>query len=708
MSRMGSEHTGDIADRRRLGIAALETYRRDGTPADLVAAVEILRGAFDAATGAAFAAVGVDLVEALVDMYDRVGRRPGDDHLDQAIAVLERVEVVADHRGRLLLAHALLERYERDGGLGDVHRAAALRRAAGGDDTRSVRLDAAMSYLGVNVPGRVDEASLSSTVTVLRADLTGTPAEHPELAGRLVHLGNALLQRSELPGHEDDLDEAVIHFTAAVVDGPRRGVGRHRWLSNLGNALAIRFERDGDRVDLDRSVELFRSSVAVCPPQSPELPSCLSNLANSLLDRFEQDGDPSDLTAGIAELRAAVKHTPPRSPQRGARLGNLSSGLRLVFDATGELDDLMEAIDTARTALAVVPAESTDIPRLRTNLGNALIAAHDMGSPATLEPAIEAYTQAIDLAGPHDRERPVYVNNLATALCARGGVVSLRSAIALLEEALDATPRPAPRYALQLNNLANALTELYELTGRRRLLSRAARLYRRALLRTPRHAPEYASWSYNLASTTATRQQLRRVGFGARRLRALYRRTCAIAAQTSPDTHLAAARSWARWAERRGSWGEAAGAYRQATAAVRALVELQLLLPQKHQWLRGSRDLTVRSAYAHLRAGQTRQAVLEVERGRALQLSEVLEHAALARFAARAGSPLADRMHRLAAQGRALRLRPTNRPAADFDYGRWNDDAATDIDARRRLRADVRHTVADIRRLAAAASDRGR
>jgi len=126
---MGSERTGDVADRRRLGIAALGTYRRDGTPADLVAAVEILRGAFDAATEAAFAAVGVDLAEALVDMYDRVGRRPSDDHLDQAIAVLERAEVVADPRGRLLLAHALLERYERDGDAGDVQRAAALRRA---------------------------------------------------------------------------------------------------------------------------------------------------------------------------------------------------------------------------------------------------------------------------------------------------------------------------------------------------------------------------------------------------------------------------------------------------------------------------------------------------------------------------------------------------------------------------------------------------
>lgn len=119
---------------------------------------------------------------------------------------------------------------------------------------------------------------------------------------------------------------------------------------------------------------------------------------------------------------------------------------------------------------------------------------------------------------------------------------------------------------------------------------------------------------------------------------------------------MAAARSWARWAEDRGNWPEAAQAYRHATTALRDLLDVQLVLSHKHVWMAEAFGVPARSAYAHARAGDPERAVVEIEHGRALQLAEALERNLIEDILAREGNPLAVRLQRVSAQTRHLAI----------------------------------------------------
>ncbi|WP_416986131.1 CHAT domain-containing protein [Streptomyces sp. T028] len=696
------------SDPHRAGLAALSRYRVAGEAADLASAVSLLS---DAARAPSDAEVSLDLTDALLDRYDRYGARPQDRSLDEALDILERPEATSHVRGRLLLAHALLERYERDGSPEDQLRALALQQQAAAEDGHeAAHLDSALANLGVSLAESTDPDDVDQAVALLHAQLTATDADHPERGNRLSHLGNALLRSAEREGHDQELEQAIEAFSQAVHTPQGFAVHGYGWLGNLGNGLSTRFERGGDPADLRSAITCFRDALRACPDDSPSRAACLSNLANGLLDRFESEGEPGDLQEAVAHLRAAIDRTPPHGILRAARLSNLSTALLDSFEANGNLDDLDEAISVCRQAVAVAPKDSTDAPLWHTNLGNALMAAHEAGRKSVLDEAVEMYTQAVALVPRGHRERALYLSNLGTALAARQDRDSLRKAIGLFTEAVSATSRRSPRRATWVNNVANGHSDLYDVTGRRGDLRKAIRWYRRALRMTPVSAPEYAAWSYNLASATATLWRARRIPRGTGRLRRLYRRTCELAGKTATETALSAARSWARWAEDRGAWAEAAEAYRHATKALGELLDAQLLLSHKHLRLSGALGLPARSAHAHARAGDLARAVTEIEHGRAVQLTEALDHAFLERAAAAADSPLAARLRRIGADVRRLMvpaMAGPNGTSADLtdaaDLASWREATDAEIADRRRVKAELREAAAEVRRLSGSA-----
>src|SRR5215467_354110 len=247
------------AARHRAGLTALARYHCDGREEDLAMAISELRGAYDADLAIDRAC---DLAAALLDGHDRHGAAPQDRCLDQALDLLDRPEAASHPRGRTLLAHALLERYERDGAARDHNRAVALQEEAARDGAeRDPALDSAVVNLGISLAETSSPADIDRAVAILRAQVRATPADHLELGNRLTNLGNVLLRSSERDGHEPDLDRAIECFERAATTPQRFAVDGYSWLGNLGNALAMRFESRGNRADLDRAIGLYRESV---------------------------------------------------------------------------------------------------------------------------------------------------------------------------------------------------------------------------------------------------------------------------------------------------------------------------------------------------------------------------------------------------------------------------------------------------------------
>jgi hypothetical protein len=121
---------------------------------------------------------------------------------------------------------------------------------------------------------------------------------------------------------------------------------------------------------------------------------------------------------------------------------------------------------------------------------------------------------------------------------------------------------------------------------------------------------------------------------------------------------LAAAQEWGAWATERRSWSEAATAFGTAIEAMLAVVRAQVIREHKENWLRDTRGLPGRAAYASAMARRLPAAVAAAEAGRAAILAETLQRGDLdLRRLAGDRPDLADRYTRAASRLRVAQER---------------------------------------------------
>jgi hypothetical protein len=156
-------------------------------------------------------------------------------------------------------------------------------------------------------------------------------------------------------------------------------------------------------------------------------------------------------------------------------------------------------------------------------------------------------------------------------------------------------------------------------------LDRAIDLLATAIAATAPGSPGRAMLLNNLGLGLRDRHTSRRDPQALRRAVAAFREACAEGMRASAEEGLRAARNWGRWASARRSWPEAAEAYHAAIDLAERLFRTQLFRSHKEAWLREAKALPARAAYALAKSGDAAGAVLALERGRALLLSESLE-----------------------------------------------------------------------------------
>ncbi|MEA3341470.1 MAG: CHAT domain-containing protein, partial [Chloroflexota bacterium] len=221
-------------------------------------------------------------------------------------------------------------------------------------------------------------------------------------------------------------------------------------------------------------------------------------------------------------------------------------------------------------------------------------------------------------------------------------------------------------------------------TGELSDLARAIEVYEQAVEQTPTGSPDLPSRLNNLG--TGLRARYARTGELSDLARAIevYETACQKGQDAALEEALRAARNWGGWASEREEWAEAGRAYDYGMAAIERLYRVQLTRRAKETWLREARGLPTHAGYAHARAGNSTNAVLALERGRARLLSEVLERDRADLSALEQAHPdnyaayrrAADRVSALSGR----ELRPAELPP-DFDLGEALRAARAELDA---------------------------
>ncbi|MGO9187484.1 MAG: CHAT domain-containing protein [Streptosporangiaceae bacterium] len=425
----------------------------------------------------------------------------------------------ADHPNRSLvlsnLGAALQRRFERLGGLADLHRAievgeAAVAATPADHPDRAGRL----SNLGAALQRRSKRlgglADLHRAIEVCQAAVAATPPDHPNRAGRLSNLGAALQARFVRLGGLADLDRAIEVDEAVVAATPPNHRDRAMYLSNLGLALRTRFDRLGGLADLHRAIEVGEAAVAATPADHPDRAAYLSNLGGALQARFVRLGGLADLDRAIEVGEAAVAATPADHPDRPHRLASLGFGVQARFDSLGRVADLDRAIEVGEAAVAATPADHPDRAKYLTNLGVGVQTRfRRLGGLADLDRAIEVGEAAMAATPPGYPDRARIPANLGGALRTRyerlGGLADLDRAIEVGKAAVAATPPDHPDRAEYLAHLGVALRTRYERLGGLADLDRAIEVGEAAVAATPADHPDRAMYLSNLGGTLQRR-----------------------------------------------------------------------------------------------------------------------------------------------------------------------------------------------------------
>lgn len=448
---------------------------------------------------------------------------------------------------------------------------------------------------------------------VLAPVAEGSPATRllnalaPELGGPdtvLVDLGIwALTRMADDPGAKSVADR--LDFLASLVSDHTPGLNPAR--------------------RLDVRIGLLRAALKL--GDSSKAPRRGNDLAVAHQERFLEGGDHNDLDVAIRQATIATEHPNALARDRVTALNTLGAALMRSYEATGDLGVFLQALvaleRAANDSPGVVP-----IPERVQTLSN-LVSALRIGADRRIKGvdlttaekrAHEAVKIAIDSQSGDE--------TAAVAFAIRGSVHHERwrqgKAVSNLDLAIADWRKvltldvPLLRAVTSLN-LGGALLSSGDTDEALPLLFFAVR-------HLDRHLPDRALAAGRIAealhiratadSPHAERYRAQATSWSARAVR--------WARQTSAETLLSVAWDWGVRAHQQDDWQSMATAYTAAIDGLRNLFAVNGQVAAKENWAREGFGVATRAAFALTKCGQPNQAVMALERARALLLLDTL------------------------------------------------------------------------------------
>jgi CHAT domain-containing protein len=565
--------------------------------------------------------------------------------IEQVVRSFEQALAQAQpHTGERLaamvqLGGAYFGRYQCLGAVADLERAVDLLRealAATGPAVPiwaltcgqlAVALHARYLRDGSGRPVDLDEA-----VALQEQAAAHLPPHSPNYVASVCELASYLYSRYERDGQLSDLNEAVRACERGAEVAARGSAMGLRSQSYLARALTLRHAETGSEADLARALEILAGLDHEGAVRGAGLMSAMlrDTLARALQFRYELRGREEDLARALA-LRESVREEGPRSaPELAAMLEYESNVLLAEYERTGRRDALDQAITAQEKALAALPAGAPNRSRLSGNLSVCLRGLYVWTKdPRDLQRAVEAGRQALPTGSVSDDG--VAYDQLGSSLAYRyldprtRHVGDLDEAINLFRKALHApisSPGQRPHYLL---HLADSRLYRYEDSGEREDLVDAVRLFAEAIEALDHNAPLLVHARFRHARALAIQAGNARSGDAIEKAADGFRFACRKGSEINLTTVLEAAQDWSSWAMTRQAWPEVAEASQHGLRALHELASRQLLREDKETPIHDAQGMAARGAYALLRCGADRDAVVALETGRALVLSEVLE-----------------------------------------------------------------------------------
>ncbi|MET9730325.1 CHAT domain-containing protein [Streptomyces sp. NPDC006458] len=281
--------------------------------------------------------------------------------------------------------------------------------------------------------------------------------------------------------------------------------------SDFVTARALELTESDDPDDHDELVTLWERILAVVPADHHDRPGFQSNLAVAMHHRFNTTGETADLDLAIGHHRTALEYDLAPAV-RASFLTNLGSALDDRFEWSGDSADLAESVRLSREAVDIAPPDHRHRPIYMANLGSALAGLFERTrDAATADEAVMWLRRGMELAVDDRLQQVRCLSNIGLLLGVRylafGDTADLDAAEAALREGV-ALAADHPDRASMLASLGGLLLQHFQASGRPAYVDEAVTTYRQAVASTPVGHTQRSRYAAALGGALTMRAEL--------------------------------------------------------------------------------------------------------------------------------------------------------------------------------------------------------
>lgn len=269
------------------------------------------------------------------------------------------------------------------------------------------------------------EQDLLESTALLTIAVNSTSSDDSELPFRLGRHAHALLDRFEVCGKIEDVDQAISLVQKALDAPSLKVLDKWKYLQMLGTCFLMRFEATEEAHDLENAFSKIQAALSCENLSDESQAACFRELGKAFFKNYKFTKKEEHLERSIENYKRAIKAYGNDVSALHLVYNDLGNAFSLKFERTGVWEDLHEAVKCYSDGIQTLQDCRTDETRgaearLIHGLANVYFQQFQRWQRSLdLDMAISCYQKCVDSTPENNKKLATRMGSLSWALQAR-------------------------------------------------------------------------------------------------------------------------------------------------------------------------------------------------------------------------------------------------------------------------------------------------